>query len=34
MNSLIAIVVGVCIGFSPLGDSRILRVIIMALTGG
>ena len=29
-----AAVVGICIGLSPLGNSRILKVMIMALTGG
>ena len=34
MGSLISIVIGLCIGFSTLSNSRILRVIVMALTGG
>jgi hypothetical protein len=34
MNSLIAVGIGICIGCSPLGNSRMLKVIIMALTGG
>ena len=34
MYSLLAIAVGICIGCSPLGNSRMLKVIIMALTGG
>jgi hypothetical protein len=34
MYSLIAVAVGICIGCSPLGNSRMLKVIIMALTGG
>ena len=34
MYSLLAIGVGICIGCSQLGNSRILKVVIMALTGG
>jgi hypothetical protein len=34
MYSLLAIAVGLSIGYSPLGNSRILKVVIMALTGG
>jgi hypothetical protein len=34
MYSVIALVLGICIGCSPLGKSRILKVIAVALTGG
>jgi hypothetical protein len=34
MYSLIAIAVGICIGCSPLGNSRVLKVLVIALTGG
>lgn len=34
MYSLLAAVLGICIGSSPLGNSKILKVIIVALTGG
>jgi hypothetical protein len=34
MYSLFAVAIGISIGCSPLGNSRILKVIVMALTGG
>lgn len=34
MSALISIVIGLAIGFSPLGNSRVLKIIIIALTGG
>lgn len=34
MYALLFVVVGLCIGFSPLGNNRILRIFIMAVTGG
>lgn len=34
MYSLLAIAVGICVGCSPLGSSRMLKIIVMTLTGG
>lgn len=34
MESLIAIVIGLCIGFSPIGNNKLLRIIVKAVTGG
>ena len=34
MESIIAVTVGMCLGFSPLGTSRVLKIVVMALTGG
>jgi hypothetical protein len=34
MYSIIAIAIGICIGLSQLGNSRMLKTIIVALTGG
>lgn len=34
MSAVIAIGIGLAIGFSPLGNSRVLKIIIIALTGG
>lgn len=34
MISLIAVGIGIVIGLSPLGNSKILRVIVLAVTGG
>ena len=34
MGSLVAIGIGICIGFSPIGSSKLVRVIVMAVTGG
>ena len=34
MYSLLSVVIGLCLGFSPLGNSRILRIFIMSVTGG
>jgi len=34
MESLIAIGIGLCIGFSPIGNSKIVKIIVMAVTGG
>ena len=34
MYFLITIAVGICIGCPPLGNSQMLKIIIMALTGG
>lgn len=34
MYSLIAVALGICIGCLPLGNSRVLKIIIMALTRG
>ncbi len=34
MSSLFAVLLGICIGISPLGSIKILKVIITAVTGG
>ena len=34
MSSLIAITLGLCIGISPLGSSRIVKIIVLSVTGG
>jgi hypothetical protein len=34
MESLIAIVIGLCIGLSPLSNNKLFRIIVMAITGG
>ena len=34
MYSRIAIAIDICIEFSPLGKSRMLKIIVLALTGG
>ena len=34
MGSLIAIGIGLCIGFTPIGNSKFIRIIVMAVTGG
>lgn len=34
MESLIAIGIGICIGLSPLGKSKVVKLIISAITGG
>ena len=34
MDSLIAIGIGLCIGFTPIGSSKLVRIIVMAATGG
>ena len=34
MESLIAIGIGLCIGFSPIGSSKLIRIIVTAVTGG
>jgi len=34
MYSLLALVLGVCIGCSPLGNSKIVKIIVLAVTGG
>lgn len=34
MNALIAVGIGLCIGFSPLSNSKTLRIIVTAITGG
>ena len=33
-KALIAMGIGLCIGFSPIGNSKIVRIIVMAVTGG
>lgn len=34
MKSLIALGIGIVIGISPLGNSRIVKIIVSAATGG
>jgi len=34
MKSIIVIGIGICIGLSPIGKSKLLRVILTAFTGG
>lgn len=34
MGSLIAIGIGICIGLTPISNSKIVRMIVMAVTGG
>lgn len=34
MEVLIAMGIGLCIGFSPIGNSKVVRIIVMAITGG
>ena len=34
MEVLIAMGIGFCIGFSPVGNSKLIRIIVMAVTGG
>lgn len=34
METYIAIVAGIVIGISPLGRSRVLKIIVKAVTGG
>jgi len=34
MGSLMAIAIGLCIGFSPLGKNPVLKIIVKAITGG
>jgi hypothetical protein len=33
-KSLIAIAIGICIGLSPLGKTSVVRLIVLAVTGG
>ena len=34
MYSVCAVFIGVLIGFSPLGNNRLLKLVVIALTGG
>ena len=34
MTSLVAIGIGLCIGITPIGSSKLVRIIVMAVTGG
>ena len=34
MSSVYAVFIGMLIGLSPLGNTRLLKLIILALTGG
>ena len=34
MYSVCAVFIGMIIGFSPLGNNRLLKLIVIALTGG
>ena len=34
MYSILARVIGIFTGWSPLGNSRVVKIILMALTGG
>jgi hypothetical protein len=34
MEALIAIGIGLCIGFTPIGNSKLVKIIVMAVTGG
>ena len=34
MYAILSVVIGICIGCSPLGNSRMVKIIVMALTGG
>jgi hypothetical protein len=34
MGSILAALIGIAIGFSPLGNSRLLRIIVAAARGG
>lgn len=34
MYSILAVLLGIAIGCSPIGNSRTLRIIVIALTGG
>jgi hypothetical protein len=34
MGSLIAIGIGLCIGVTPIAKSKLIRIIVMAVTGG
>ena len=34
VNTIICLGVGLCIGFSPLGNTRAIKLIVKAVTGG
>ena len=34
MYSAFAVLLGICIGCSPLSSNRILKIIVIAVTGG
>jgi len=34
MEALIAIGIGLCIGFTPIGNSKLVKIIVIAVTGG
>lgn len=34
MEALIAIGIGLFIGFTPIGNTKLVKIIVMAVTGG
>ena len=34
MYSVFSVLLGICIGCSPLASNKILKIIVMAVTGG